>query len=392
MVDLLNMLRYKSEGPDIDFKSAQYRFNGGSEIDKAEMLKDILAIANSWRDGPGYILLGFKDNRPRPAEVVGIQESIDDSRIQQFVNSKVKPKLTFSYEEHLHEGMTVGVITIPKQPRPFYITNAYGKLKSNVVYVRRGSSTDEAEPPEATAMANNDDGRKDLKLDLSVLTPQNEALPSSFAHTYLRFTEKFPDYVKAREPSGSFGMHLHSALERDNRDFWREYAEYIRVDEALVEMQFVLVNRSGIQLSNAKLEVTVEALDSQSFYMAAESDLPEEPEQEWNIADHITTVQDVIARQKPAVQIDESGSTPVCHIRLGSLLPGEQGRSESLALIPHAPGKLRLRLRILGCELPAPLEEEYLIETTGEVHSLSFEQFKRFVSKQRLDHQQEAAK
>ncbi|EPB7243871.1 RNA-binding domain-containing protein [Pseudomonas aeruginosa] len=64
MIDLLNMLRYKSESTDIDFKSAQYRFNSGTEADKSELLKDILAIANSWRDGIGYILLGFKDQRP----------------------------------------------------------------------------------------------------------------------------------------------------------------------------------------------------------------------------------------------------------------------------------------------------------------------------------------
>ncbi|EPA88730.1 hypothetical protein H237_5613, partial [Klebsiella pneumoniae UHKPC57] len=31
MDKLLNMLRYKSEGSDIDFKSTQYRFNNGSE-------------------------------------------------------------------------------------------------------------------------------------------------------------------------------------------------------------------------------------------------------------------------------------------------------------------------------------------------------------------------
>ncbi|SAP78342.1 Uncharacterised protein [Klebsiella pneumoniae] len=30
MDKLLNMLRYKSEGSDIDFKSTQYRFNNGS--------------------------------------------------------------------------------------------------------------------------------------------------------------------------------------------------------------------------------------------------------------------------------------------------------------------------------------------------------------------------
>lgn len=206
MIELLSMLRYKSEGTDIDFKSAQYRFTRGTEEEKSELLKDILAIANAWRDGPGYILLGFKENRPHPAEIIGIQESIDDSRLQQFVNSKVKPKLTFSYEEHLYDGKKVGVITIPKQKRPFYITSAYGKLKSNVVYVRRGSSTDEAEPPEAIAMANDDNGRGDVRVELSVLTPQNEALPSSFAHTYLQFTEEFPDFVMNRKSSGPFDM------------------------------------------------------------------------------------------------------------------------------------------------------------------------------------------
>src|SRR5437870_3402119 len=97
-VDLLDTLRFKAEGTDLDFKSAQYRFIKASEADKAELLKDILAIANSWRDGTGHVLLGFKDARPKPAEVVGISEHLDDAQFQQFVNSKVKPKLTFRYE------------------------------------------------------------------------------------------------------------------------------------------------------------------------------------------------------------------------------------------------------------------------------------------------------
>ena len=109
---LLNRLRYKSEGTDIDFKSKQYGFAGANELQKSEMLKDILAMANAWREGPAYILLGFLDRRPHPAEVVGITEHIDDSTLQEFVNSKVKPKLTFHYEEHVYAGQTVGVITI----------------------------------------------------------------------------------------------------------------------------------------------------------------------------------------------------------------------------------------------------------------------------------------
>ena len=379
MIELLNMLRYKSEGADIDFKSAQYRFTKGTEEDKSELLKDILAIANSWRDGPGYILLGFKENRPHPAEIIGIQESIDDSRLQQFVNSKVKPKLTFSYEEHLYDAKKVGVIAIPKQKRPFYITSAYGKLKSNVVYVRRGSSTDEAEPSEAIAMANDDNGRGDVRVELSVLTPQNEALPSSFAQTYLQFTEEFPDFVMNRKPSGPFDMHLSSSLERDNSDFWREYAEYTQVDEALIQMQFVLVNRSGVQLSNAKLEVSVDALDAQPFEMLPGNSLPSRPKPQWNFVGNLTRMQDALSSQNPRLLVDESGPSLVCHVRLGYLLPGEQSRSETLAIIPQGPGRLCLRLRILGSELAVPIELEHLIETTGEIHSQGFAEFNRFV-------------
>lgn len=384
MIDLLNMLRYKSEGTDIDFKSAQYRFNNGSEADKSELLKDILAIANSWRDGTGYILLGFKDQRPHPAEVIGIQESIDDSRIQQFVNGKVKPKLTFRYEEHLYEGKTVGIIIIPRQKRPFYLATAYGKLKSNVVYVRRGSSTDEAEPVETIAMANEDAGRGNLKIELSLLTAENEELPNNFAHTYLQFTEDFPDFVRERKPRGPFGSPEFIGLERDNRDFWREIGEYTRVNQALIALRMILINRSGVQLSNSKLEVTVEAVDSQSVHMIAGFDLPDEPEPTWDISKHLS-IQGGLARKDVKLKVDESGRTPVCHIRLGSLLPGEQARSELLAIHPQAPGRLILRVRVLGGELAAPIEEEHLIETTGEVLSMDFEDYKKFFLAERAN-------
>ncbi|BBH46680.1 helix-turn-helix domain-containing protein [Pseudomonas sp. KU43P] len=376
MIDLLNVLRYKSESTDIDFKSAQYRFNGGTEADKSELLKDILAIANSWRDGTGYILLGFKDQRPHPAEVVGIQDSIDDSRIQQLVNSKVKPKLTFRYEEHLYEGKTIGIIIIPKQKRPFYLASPYGKLKSNVVYVRRGSSTDEAEPVEVIAMGNEDSGRGDLKIELSLLTPENEKLPNSFSRTYLHFTEELPDFKRQREPRGPFDLSL--GLERDNSDFWREYGDYSYVNNGCIAMRFLLTNRSNVQLSNSKLELTVQAMNSQGVQMIAGREMPDEPKPTWSLTNPLT-LNAVRAQMEEKLEIDESGPTPVCHIRIGSLLPGEQGRSELLAILPDGPGRLRLRLRVLGRELAEPIEEEHLIEVTGQVLSLDFEGYKRFL-------------
>jgi hypothetical protein len=372
--ELLDALRYKSEGTDLDFKSEQYRFAGGSEVEKSEMLKDILALANAWREGAGFILLGFKDNRPHLAEVVGISESIDDSRLQQFVNSKVRPKLTFRYEEHLYDGKKVGVIAIPKQKRPFVIAKPYGRLKSNVAYVRRGSSTEEAELAEVAAMALADSGRGQVVLDLCVLTPNNEALPDTIALSYLSLSQKLPDYKSPAPKLGPYELAVRSPIWHDNREFWREYAEFARVNAALIEMKFVLRNRSEMSLSNAKLEAWVEPLAGQSFQMLAGADLPDEPEMQWNFMPGGRTLHDMLERREARLVVDDGGVHPICHIRFGSLLPGEEGRSsDTLCILPSEPGKLRVHFRILAEELPVPQLSERILETTGDFTSLDFD-------------------
>lgn len=379
MHELLSTLRYRSEGADIDFKAAQYRFLGGSEEDKAEMLKDILAMANSWRDEPAYILLGFRDQRPHPAEVVGISSSVDDAKVQQFVHSKVKPKLTFSYEEHVYEGKTVGVVKIPKQKRPFYLSHPYGKLKSNVVYVRRGSTTDEAEPPEIAEMVNADAGRAEVHLRLDVLTESNELLPDWVSGEYLRIVERFPNYKSIEESTSLYALYGPVSLMRDNDDFWREYGEYLRVQTAKISLRFVLRNQSAAQLSNAKIEVRVEPLDGQDVQVLDEDSVPDEPRPKFDPIRRMASLPDVLARQNSALFLDKSGDAPICHIRLGSLLPGEEGRAgEMLIMIPLGPGKIRVRCRILASELSVPLENERVVEARGEIRHLDFDAFVDF--------------
>jgi len=387
MDELLSALRYKSEGTDIDFKSTQYRFIGANDDDKSEMLKDILAIANAWRDGAGYILLGFKDQRPHPALVMGINASIDDAKLQQFVNGKVKPKLTFKYDEVLYEGKTVGIITIPKQNRPFYLATPYGKLKSNVVYVRRGSSTDEAEPPEIAAMAMADTKRAEVRLDLSVLTVSNEDLPDTFPLNYLQFPERLPDYESPRQDTGPFGVSgIVPSMWQDNRHFWRECAEYARVHSALIEMRFVLMNRSEVQLSNAKLEVSAEPLDGQIVQLLAGADLPRLPTNQRSLIYDTPSLPQLLARPERRLVIDEGGRTPVCHVRFGSLLPGEEGRSsDTLAIVPFGPGRLRLRFRVLAGELPEPYESERVVEATGDIRQVDVEGLDELYRNFRLD-------
>jgi hypothetical protein len=295
----------------------------------------------------------------------------------------VRPKLTFKYEEHLYEGKTIGVIAIPKQARPFYLAHAFGKLKSNVVYVRRGSTTDEAEPPEVADMVRADSGRADIKVDLAMLTPDIQPLPDTFELRYVRVDGEVPDYAPQPE-TGVLGINLRPPyMWHDNEDFYRETADFVRIECALIKVQFALHNRSAVQLSNVKVEVRVDPLDGQAVEMLVGGHLPEEPKSGWSVASYLPKTPRLINIRGEGVEVDDSGPSPVCNVRFDRLLPGEERRaSDTLALIAASPGKLRLRCRILAAELPAPLESERTLETTGEVMTLQFEAFWDFAVKQ----------
>ncbi len=375
--EILDALRYKSEGTDVDFKQAQYRFVKASENDKAELLKDIVAMANSWKDGAGYILVGFKDNSPRRAAVVGITEHLDDASIQQFVNSKVKPKLGFRYEERIYEGKAVGIITIPKQKRPFYLANAYGALKSNVVYVRRGSSTDEAEPPEIAKMVAADVGRGNAKVELSILDAANESLPDEMSLRFLQF-EAMPDY-RSRHSNSPYGFSV-ASLMRENRDYWRDMAEYLKTHLSMIGMQFELTNRSDFALSNAKLEISIHAEDRQEIKLMAGDDLPGKPQHEWNPMTGVRSFAEVMSRHERFV-IEDAGVEPICHVRFGTLLPGETARAiDLLAVLPSMPGRIQISIRVLAAELAAPIVHERFMQVTGPLEEHDFDGLQRLMA------------
>lgn len=48
---LLEELHFKREGSDLDYEAERHRFAQATDDDKSEML-DILAFANSYREGP----------------------------------------------------------------------------------------------------------------------------------------------------------------------------------------------------------------------------------------------------------------------------------------------------------------------------------------------------
>ena len=152
-------LLYRGESESLDFKSEQYVFVGAGDGAKAELLKDILAFANAWRNEPAYILIGVQETPSRKAVVTGIsaEDHIDDATLQQFVNSKTNRPVRFVYDKFDYHGRQVGIIRIGHpQSRPVFLAKEYGHLRAQAIYIRRGSSTDIAGPEEIAAMGRSD--------------------------------------------------------------------------------------------------------------------------------------------------------------------------------------------------------------------------------------------
>ena len=151
--DRLEQLLSDEEGPSLDFKRDQYPFEGADNDNKSELLKDILAFANTLRSGTAYILIGVEEVKGGRSDIVGIDCHLDDAALQQFVNGKTLKPVVFSYRCFKVNNQYIGVIEIPvAQDYPIYLTKGFGKLEAEKVYVRRGSSTDVASPEEIAQM------------------------------------------------------------------------------------------------------------------------------------------------------------------------------------------------------------------------------------------------
>ncbi len=372
----LEQLRFKGESTDLDFKQAQYPFSGVSDHQKSELIKDIMAMANAYRSGPGYILIGFEDKTPQPAEVVGISTSdhIDDATLQQFVRSKIDPLLEFQYEERLFNGKHVAVITIPKQARPFVPKQDFGKLKKNVALVRRGSSTDEASISEMTKMALADAGSsKTARVDLRIETEFNQPLSGHLTLSFLKFGD-LPDYEEDSHIEAGYGFRMPIRSTRIvNRRYYREGAEYHAILKRLVLVRLSLANLSDFALGEVKLELTCSAPHGESIELRRSDDLPDEP----TSGDELYAVsgyRSMTERFRDTVSVDERAKEPVCHILLSTLRPGEIGRAETdIALLPTGPGNYTLRIRILAKEITTPIVKEHAIKIDGEIKQMELE-------------------
>jgi hypothetical protein len=249
---LLAVLLRENESTSLDFKRDQYRFV--SNIEKGELLKDMLAFANSWRHADAYILIGVDEQQNNA--VVGVSAHFDDASLQQFVNSKTQRPATFSYETLAYQGKQIDVITIPLQERPVYLKKDFGLLKKETVYIRRGSSTDIASPDEVAEM-----GKASITvartptLQLEFVDPTT----SKSLGTKLQLSSTVVQYQQDKIPSYSSNRGLITAISlHENANYYRELASYIRTIEFFRTFKLQTVSTSGELAEDVALVLNVD--------------------------------------------------------------------------------------------------------------------------------------
>lgn len=116
------------------------------ETKRNEFVRDILAIANTPREGSGYIVLGVQWTAERGSRVVGLAKQFDDVQFQDALGSdRVSPRPRIAYFPLEFNSLKVGILEIPvSRDGPYCACKDYDGLQAGAIYFRRGTQNSRA--------------------------------------------------------------------------------------------------------------------------------------------------------------------------------------------------------------------------------------------------------
>lgn len=389
----LEKLLFRADGTELDFKADQYVFSkndlvadglSGNDYSKkldnkkSELLKDLLAMANSWRDGPAHILIGFEENKPNLPNVVGIaaEKFHDDARFQQFIASKVYGTLVFSYEVVEFRGVAVGIFSIPKQSRPVFSKENYGVVQKDVVYVRRGSSTDIARPDEIAQMGA-DEAQSAQVADVSFEITDDKGVVLAGTTREIKVAQRpdepLPDFEEPRSTNP-----FEISINRPNRLFWRELRAYVIAQTQGVAVQIAISNKSGFALSDCELHVI--AKQSNNPIKLADIKGRSQPRRYLDLVSSIHQTPLRLHKEDGWPEYKVIEGIVAAEIPFHRILPGGIARAKGMVLVlPIESGQVELELTLFARELPEPIATSISFQVNTEFCEWNIERLSSLV-------------
>lgn len=138
LLNLNDLIRYESEGSALDFKRIEYRKDA-----HADLLKDVLSMANAHVTGSRYIVTGVDSPPGGPKKVLGIDpgQMRDAATYQQLVAENIEPALDLTYLTHEFDGKTLGVFEISRcTDQPYQMRKDYTPLRRGEMWIRKGTT------------------------------------------------------------------------------------------------------------------------------------------------------------------------------------------------------------------------------------------------------------
>jgi len=380
---LLEQLLHTSEGERVDFKESQYAFNGSDESKRIEVLKDILGFANAWRDSDSYILIGVREVIGGVAEVIGINpdEHLKDNDLQQYVTTKTHPPVQFRYGTFNFKEKSIGFIHIPLQECPFYLKEKHNNLGKDLVFVRRGSSTDPrspAKPDEIYRMGKLSHAPPPVSLELEPADPRTGEkleLPLTYKTVLLSLppNEAIPDCPESRG-GGVESLFSKIALgaERYNQDFFREVAEYEFCRHLMRPVVFRVTNTSQVVADGVRVELSVPS----ECYFSIDNlrSFPRVPPKR-----ELVRMPDVSKASKApgSVRIQNQRDKVTAVIDFGRIQPGRSVLSEPLLVAAFESGCVKLGAIIFADNLKMPIRSSFELLFEVAVKSMNLDELSK---------------
>jgi hypothetical protein len=370
----IESLLYEDESPTLDFKKEQYLFNKATDIQKSELLKDILAFANAWRRADAYILIGVEEVKGKKSNVIGINDDLDDASLQQFVNSKTQRPITFEYRSAILEDKRIGVIKIPLQIKPIYLKADYGKLKANIVYIRRGSSTAEADPDEIARMGTAIIDTFRIQPDFNIEFAQNKRR--------IRLGNEFKiETIKLLVSAKKGNYPFMPRLGHINKDFYRDLIEYYFLKSLVKKFSFYIENVSESPALGIKIEMKIPK--SEEFSLLNESQMPSEPSSSFDYPRINMDIYSNNAFIKEDSTLSETADYWIIEIEIPRLQPkSSYFTQKSILVIAEKNLEKEFQINIYSDNLATPIEKSLLfkaivIESPGDLETVKAMHYRR---------------
>lgn len=130
-------------------------------ISKDKLAKEMISIANY---GGGTIIFGLKEDENNIIEPVGLDKLRDKAEISNDIKNLIPGDLNYEihdlsyttaeYEKLQNKNFQIIIIKDTPQYLPFMAKKDSGELKQNVIYIRRGTSCEQANKEEINKIIN----------------------------------------------------------------------------------------------------------------------------------------------------------------------------------------------------------------------------------------------